>query len=71
MYPTGLIQNDDDDVVSQLEDMVKQSISLPSTIILVTVPAEGAFLSPDSPAPTAPGIPSLTLSQTTWTTRKP
>ncbi|KAM5542532.1 hypothetical protein V8D89_003991 [Ganoderma adspersum] len=36
----GLIPNADDDIVSQVENMVKQYISLPSTIILVTVPAE-------------------------------
>ena len=40
----GLIPNADDDVVSQVENMVKQYISFPSMIILVTVPAEGAFL---------------------------
>ncbi|KAI1782037.1 P-loop containing nucleoside triphosphate hydrolase protein [Ganoderma leucocontextum] len=36
----GLISNEDEDVVNQVENMVKQYVSLPSTIILVTVPAE-------------------------------
>ena len=41
----GLIPNANDAVVSQLEDMVKQSVSLPFAIVFVTVPAEGAFVS--------------------------
>ncbi|PIL37749.1 transporter [Ganoderma sinense ZZ0214-1] len=36
----GLIPNADDEIVKQVEDMVKDYISQPSTIILVTVPAE-------------------------------
>nr|VWO97017.1 Vacuolar protein sorting-associated protein 1 [Ganoderma boninense] len=36
----GLIPNADDEIVKQVEDMVNEYISQPSTIILVTVPAE-------------------------------
>ena len=39
----GLIPNADDEIVKQVEDMVNEYILQPSTIILVTVPAEGAF----------------------------
>ena len=35
--------DDDDNVIKLVEELASESISRPSTIILVTVPAEGTF----------------------------
>ncbi len=39
----GLVQNEQPDVIKLIRDLVEESISSPSTIILVTIPASGAI----------------------------
>lgn len=40
-HVTGLIQNEQDDIVSLVKELVEESIRSENTIILVTIPAGG------------------------------